>query len=366
MASGCATAATRIMPATAAATAAAVTAATTEEWDGRARRPSRSALLPRLAALACALACAALPMQAAAQSYPSKAVRLIVTFPPGGSSDMAARIIAPKLAERLGQAVVIENRPGAGGGIGVDLAAKAAPDGHTIVMAPAGALTANINLYKNLPYDPVKDLAPVILVGTSPFVLAANAALPASSIREVVALARAKPGELTYASGGNGTAMHLSGELLKSMSGTNIVHVPYKGTVPAVMAVIAGDTQLAIADVTAILPHVKSGRLKVLGLLSRERSTLAPDIPTLAETGLPGYDANGWFALMAPAATPPAIVARLNTEVAAVLQLPEVREQFLRAALEAKPGTPQDLAQLIAAETVKWAKVIREAGVKID
>ena len=326
----------------------------------------RTTSLPLLGVLVCALLCAGLPARSSAQTFPSKTIRLIVTFPPGGSSDMAARIIAPKLAERLGQAVVIENRPGAGGGIGVDLVAKAPPDGHTIVMAPAGALTANINLYKNLPYDPVKDLAPVILIGTSPFVLAANAALPASTIREVIALARAKPGTLTYASGGNGTAMHLSGELLKSMSGTDIVHVPYKGTGPAVTAVIAGDTQLAVADVTSILPHVKSGRLKVLGLLSRERSTLAPEIPTLAETGLPGYDAIGWFALMAPAATPPAIIARLNAEVAALLQLSDVRERFLNAALEAQPGTPEDLARFIASETVKWARVIKEAGVKID
>ena len=332
--------------------------------------PELAKLLPTVLALVSTLAGVGAYAQSGvpgnAQTFPSKTIRLIVTFPPGGSSDMAARIIAPKLAERLGQAVVIENRPGAGGGIGVDLVAKAAPDGHTIVMAPAGALTANIHLYKNLPYDPVKDLAPVILIGTSPFVLAANPALPAATIREVVALARAKPGTLTYASGGNGTAMHLSGELLKSMSGTDIVHVPYKGTGPAVTAVIAGDTQLAVADVTSILPHVKSGRLKVLGLLSRERSTLAPEIPTLAETGLPGYDSIGWFALMAPAATPTAIIARLNAEVAALLQLSDVRERFLNAALEAQPGTPEELARFIASETAKWARVIKEAGVKID
>jgi len=304
--------------------------------------------------------------QAPAAAWPVKPIRLVVTFPAGGSSDTAARLVAPKLAQRLGQAVIVDNKPGAGGGVGLDLVAKSPADGYTIVLASAGGLTVNPSLYPKLPYDPQRDLAPITLFGTSPFVLVANAALPANNAREVIALAKADVGKLSYASGGNGTAMHLSGELFKSMTHSFILHVPYRGSAPAVMAVMSGDTSLAIADVASIQPQLKSGRIKVIGVLGKERSALAPGMPTLAESGVPGYESAGWFAILAPAGTPPAVVARLNAEIVQVLGQAELREQFAAAGLEPLPSTPEHLEQLIKAETVKWAKVIKESGAKLD
>lgn len=298
--------------------------------------------------------------------WPSRPVRLVVTFPPGGSSDAAARIVAPKLAERLGQPVVVENRPGAGGGVGLGLVAKAAPDGYTIVLASAGGLTANPSLYKKLAYDPAKDFAPITLFGTSPFVLLAGTAVPVSNVGDVLKLAQAQPGRLSYASGGNGTAMHLSGELMKSMGKAFILHIPYRGSGPALMAVLGGETQLAIADITTVSAQIKSGRVKALGVLSRERSALAPDIPTLQESGLPGFESAGWFGILAPGATPAPVVQRLNAEITAVLRSPDVRERFAAAGLEPLPSTPEAMAALMKTETVKWAKVIKESGASID
>lgn len=304
--------------------------------------------------------------QTAPNNWPLRPIRLVVTFPPGGSSDTAARIVAPKLAQRLGQPVVVDNRPGAGGGLGLDLVAKAPADGYTLVLASAGGLTANPTLYPNLPYNPGRDFAPITLFGTSPFVLVANPALPANNAKEVVALAKSQVGKLSYASGGSGTAMHLSGELLKSMTGSFILHVPYRGTAPAVMAVMAGETSLAIADIASIQPQLKSGRLKVIGVMSKERSTLAPNLPTLAESGIPGYDSSGWFAILAPAGTPAAVVTRLNTDITTVLRLPEIQERFSAAGLEPLTSTPEQLEQLIKTETVKWSRVIKASGAKVD
>jgi tripartite-type tricarboxylate transporter receptor subunit TctC len=319
-------------------------------------------------ALAAALSCITLSAlaQAPAADYPTKPIRLVVTFPPGGSSDAGARIVAPKLAERLGQPVVIDNKPGAGGGLGLELVAKAPADGYTIVLASAGGLTANPSLYKKLNYNPEKDFAPVTLFGTSPFVMVAAAQVPVRTARDVVALAKKEPGKLSYASGGTGTAMHLSGELFKAVTKTFIVHVPYRGSGPAALAVMAGETQLGIADLATILPQLKSGRMKAVGVLSKARSPLAPEIPTLAESGVPGYESNGWFAILAPAGTPPAIVNRLNTELNAVLRSPEIRERFATAWLEPLPSTPLELSELMKSETVKWAKVIKDSGATAD
>jgi tripartite-type tricarboxylate transporter receptor subunit TctC len=303
---------------------------------------------------------------AATPGWPSKPVRLIVTFPPGGSSDAAARLVAPKLAERLGQAVVIDNRPGAGGGIGLEAAAKSAPDGHTLVLASAGGLTANPSLYRKLNYDPVKDFLPVVLFGTSPFVLVAHESLPAANARELVALAKSKPGKLSYASGGNGTAMHLSGELLKSTAQVFVVHVPYRGTGPAVLAAMSGETELAVADLASVQQQLKGGRLKALGVMGAKRSSLAPELPTLAETGLPGFESNGWFAVLAPAGTPAPIVARLNAELNTILRSDDMRRQFAVAGLEPLGGTTEELARLMKTETDKWAQVIKVSGAKLD
>lgn len=321
---------------------------------------------PWIATLGLLFACALAGAQTAGSNWPTKPVRLVVTFPAGGSSDTAARLVAPRLAQRLGQSVVVENKPGAGGGVGLDLVAKSPADGYTIVLASAGGLTANPSLYPKLPYDPQRDFAPVTLFGTSPFVLVANAALPANNVREVVTLAKAQVGKLSYASGGNGTAMHLSGELLKAMTGSFILHVPYRGSAPAVLAVMSGDTSLAIADIASIQPQLKSGRIKVIGVMGKERSSLAPNMPTLAESGVPGYDAAGWFAILAPAGTPPAVVARLNAEITHVLGQNELRELFAAAGLEPLPSTPEQLGQLIRTETTKWAKVIKDSGAKLD
>jgi tripartite-type tricarboxylate transporter receptor subunit TctC len=313
-----------------------------------------------------AIAAAASTAWAQTAAWPNKPIRLVVTFPAGGSSDAAARIVAPKLAERLGQAVTVDNKPGAGGGLGLDLVAKSAADGYTIVLASAGGLTANPSLYPNLSYSPSRDFAPITLFGTSPFVLVANPALPANTAKELLALAKTQVGKLSYASGGNGTAMHLAGELLKSMTDSDILHVPYRGSAPAVVAVMAGDTSLAIADIASIQPLLKSGRFKVIGVMGKERSALAPDMPTLAESGVPGYDAAGWFGILAPAGTPPAVLTRLNAEITAVLRLPEIRERFAAAALEPLPSTPDYMAQLMRTEAIKWAKVIKDSGAKVD
>ena len=325
----------------------------------------------RLILAASLLAAAAAPATVLAQAaapanWPSKPIRLVVTFPPGGSSDAAARLVAPRLSERLGQPVVIENKPGAGGGVGLEFVAKTPGDGYTIVLASAGGLTANPSLYKQLGYDPVKDFAPVTMFGTSPFVLMANPSLAAANVGDLIKLAKSQPGRLSYASGGNGTAMHLSGELLKSMGQVNIVHIPYRGSGPALTAVMAGDTQLAIADITTVAGQLKSGRIKVLGILSKERSALAPDLPTLNETGLRGFESAGWFAILAPAATPAAVVQRLNAEITTVLRSPEIRERFAAAGLEPLPSTPEELAALMKSETPKWARVIKESGATVD
>lgn len=306
------------------------------------------------------------PLALAQANWPTKPIRLVVTFPPGGSSDASARIVAPRLAERLRQPVVVDNRPGAGGGVGLDLVAKAPADGYTIVLASAGGLTANPSLYKKLNYDPVRDFAPITLFGASPFVLLAHPSLPVSNVGDLLKLAKAQPGRLSYASGGNGTAMHLSGELLKSEGHVHIVHIPYRGSGPALIAVMGGETQLAIADITTAAAQIKSGRVKAVGVLSKERSPLAPEIPTLSESGLPGYDAAGWFGILAPAATPAPIVQRLNAEITAVLRSPEIRERFAAAGLDPLPSTPEEMAALMKSEAVKWARVIRESGASVD
>ncbi|MBI2318782.1 MAG: tripartite tricarboxylate transporter substrate binding protein [Betaproteobacteria bacterium] len=303
---------------------------------------------------------------AQAPGYPAKPVRLIVPFPPGGSTDTVARVLGPKLGERLGQPVIIDNRPGAGGSLGVELATKAAPDGYTIVLAAAGALTISGSLVKSPSFDPLKDLVPITLIGTSPFLLVADPSLPAASAREVIALAKARPGRLTYASGGNGTAMHLSGELFKLMSGTDILHIPYKGSNPAVAAAASGQTSLAFADITSALSLMKAGRVKTIGVLSKERSALAPDIPTLAETGLPGYESIGWFGFLAPAGAPAPIISRLNRDTVAVMQLQEVRERMTAVALEPWPSTPEEFTAYMKAETAKWARVIKEARIAAE
>jgi tripartite-type tricarboxylate transporter receptor subunit TctC len=302
----------------------------------------------------------------AQQAYPTKSIRFIVTFPPGGSSDLIARALAPALSERLRQPVLVENRPGAGGNIGLDLVAKAAPDGYTMGLGAAGALAANVSLYAKMPYDPVKDFAPVSNVAFVPFFLIAHPSLQANNLQELVALANAKPGQLMLGYGGNGTAMHLSGELFKLMARVQLVNVPYKGSGPAAVDTVAGQLPLAMVDVASAIAQVKAGRLKALAVTSRTRVSAAPDVPTFAESGLPDYEATGWFGVVMPAGTPAEIVGRMNAELVTALKRQEIRERVLAAGAEASPSTPEEFGALIRSEIVKWGEVVRASGAKVD
>jgi len=313
-----------------------------------------------------AVLCVTTPALAQPAPWPVKPIRLVVPFPPGGSSDIAARIVAPKLAERLGQPVLVENRPGAGGSLGLVQVSKAPADGYTLVLAAAGALTISPSLVKNLGYDVANDFSPITGFGASPFVLIAHDGLAASNVGEVIKLARSQPGKLSFGSGGNGTAMHLAGEQMKAMSESYILHIPYRGSSPAVTAVMSGEVPLGVTDLTSIAGKTGSGRLKVLGVMSQQRSALAPDTPTLSESGLPGFEASGWFAVLGPAQLPAPITARLNKEITGLLRSSEVRERFLAVALEPMPTTPDELMQFIRDESTKWARVIQRAGVRVD
>lgn len=303
---------------------------------------------------------------AQAPVYPNKPIRLVVVFPPGGGTDAAARLVAPKLAERLGQPVIVENKPGQGGGIGLDYVAKSAPDGHTLVLASSGGLTALPSLYKKLPFSPEKDFVPISTFGISPLVLVAAPNFQASNIKELIALAKKQPGVLAYGTGGNGTAPHLSGELFKSMSGTDILHVPYKGSGPALVAVMSGELPLTFSDMSTAKPQITAGKVKAIAVLSKSRTSVAPDIPTIAESGLPGYESEGWFAVLAPAGTPVGIANQLSTEFGAILSSADVKARFALAALESTHCRPAELAQLIKRDSAKWSRLITELKITAD
>jgi tripartite-type tricarboxylate transporter receptor subunit TctC len=309
----------------------------------------------------------ALPGGASAQTtYPAKPVRILVPFPPGGPADALARIVGDKLGQALGQPFVIENKPGAGGNIGMEQGAKAAADGYTLTLAPTGNLTIAPSLYAKLPYDPAKDYAPITVLATVPNILIVHPSVPARSVAELIALAKAKPGTLNYASPGNGSGPHLAGELLKSMAGIDLVHVPFNGVGPAMTGVLAGDVQMFFAQSSAALPHVKSGKVIALGVASRKRIAAAPELPTIAEAGLPGFDVTSWYALVAPAGTPAAVVDRLHAEIVKVLGSADVREKI--AALGAEPvgNTPAEFTAMQRAEAARWAKLAREANIHAD
>jgi len=302
---------------------------------------------------------------AGAQPYPSKPIRFIVSFPPGGSADLVARAIAPRLSERLGQPVLVENRPGAGGNIGVDAVAKAAPDGHTIGLAAAGALAVNASLYPSMPFNPEKDLAPITALAMIPFFIVAHPSQP-PTLAEVIAAAKARPGALAYGHGGNGSAMHLSGELLKMMAGVNLVAVPYKGSGPVAADVLAGQVPLGVVDIPSAIANVRAGKLRALAVTTARRVQAAPEVPTVAEAGIAGYEAIGWFGAVAPAGTPEAIVQRLAAEMRAALDAPDIRSRMIAAGAEPFASSPQEFAAFIRAEARKWAEVIRTAGVKAE
>ena len=303
---------------------------------------------------------------AGAQAWPEKPIKFIVPAPAGSSLDVLARIIGDKLKDRLGQPIIVDDRPGAGGTLATDLVAKSAPDGYTMVISFNGPLSFGPHLYSKLPYDPQKDLAPVIITSSQPNVLAINAALPIHSIKELVAYAKANPGKLNYASVGNGSSSHLTMELLKSEAGIDIVHVPFNGSPPAVTATIQGETQLMFAVMQPLQAQIQAGKLRALAVTTAKRFALSPEIPTIAEAGYPGFEALAWNGVLVAAATPAAIVQRLNGEINAILKDPEVKSKLNAQGFELIGGTPEDFARLIKSDSDKWAPVIAKTGARID
>jgi tripartite-type tricarboxylate transporter receptor subunit TctC len=324
--------------------------------------PDIRLFLTALLVLAALFPPAALPQNA----YPAHAVRIIVPFPPGGPADALARLTGDKLAQALGQPFVIENRPGAGGNIGMEQGAKAAPDGYTLTLAPVGNLTIAPSLYSKLPYDPAKDYAPITVLAAVPNVLVVHPSVGVKTVAELIALAKAKPGTLNYASPGNGSGPHLAGELLKRMAGIDIVHVPYSGVAPAMNAVLGGQVQLFFAQSSAALQHVKAGNVVALGVASPKRIAAAPHLPTIAEQDLPGFDVTSWYSLVAPAGTPQPIVERLQHEIAKALAHADMREKIAGLGAEPVGNTPAEFAAMQRAEAARWAKLAREANIHAD
>jgi tripartite-type tricarboxylate transporter receptor subunit TctC len=302
---------------------------------------------------------------AAAQTYPTRAIRLIVPQSAGGSTDLVARPLARQLGEALQHPVVVENHPGAGSVIGTDLVAKAAPDGYTL-LAVAASFSMSPSLYANLPFDPARDFAPITLLSAFPNILVVHPSLPVKSVKELIAYAKARPGQLNFGSSGMATGTHLSMELFKNMTGIQMVHVPYKGGAPSVNALLAGEVQVTLATISTALPQVKAGKLRALAVTTRRRSVAAPGVPTLAEAGVPGYDYSSWIGLLAPAKTPPAIIARLRTETARIVRTPEMRAILALEGAEPVGNSPEEFGALIRTEVGRWHKVVEAAGIKPD
>ena len=305
-------------------------------------------------------------VHASAQTYPNKPIRLVVPFPPAGTTDILAREVGQRLTEALGQSVVIDNRPGAAGNIGSDIVAKSAPDGYTLLMCTVSSHAINPSLYSKLPYDHIKDFAPVILVARVPNVLEVNPGVPVNTVADLIKLAKEKPGQINFASSGSGTSIHLSGELFKTMTGVDMVHVPYKGSAPALADLMGGQVQVMFDNLPSSLQQIKAGKLRAIAVTSSERAPALPDIPTIAESGVPGFEATSWFGVLAPAGTPPAIVNRLNAEIDKWLQSDSGKAQLLEQGALPAGGTPDEFAAYIRAETEKWAKVVKLSGAKVD
>jgi tripartite-type tricarboxylate transporter receptor subunit TctC len=319
-----------------------------------------------LIGVACAAVLAAAASQpAVAQTYPAKPIRVIIAQAPGSATDVTVRILTPKLQEALGQPIVVDARPGAGGTLGTDVGAKAPPDGYSLFMANNSTHGSNPALYAKLPYDAVKDFAPIIFVAATPYVLSVHPSMPVKTTKELIALAKTKPGQINYASAGNGSTHQLSGELLKTMAGINMVHVPYKGTTPALTALLAGEVSIMFATVTGVQPHVKTGRVKALAVTTPKRSEMMQGVPTISET-LPGFEMLSWFGLLAPAATPRAVITRMNAETAKVLAMPEIKSALAAQGLEVRGGTPEQFGDYIKGEIAKITKIAKAAGVKAE
>ena len=318
----------------------------------------------RRGGLAALLLAAIIATAAQAQTYPSRPIRLVVPFPPGGSTDILARALAQKLAEGLAQAVVIDNRPGAGGSIGSEAAAKAAPDGHTLMMGHLGTLAVNPAIYKNLPYDPVKSFAPVSLMAIVPSVLVVNPQVPAASAAELIAYARANPGKLAYGSAGAGSTSHLTTEYFKLATGTDILHVPYKGIGPMLTDLISGQLSMGINGAPAVMSHVNSGRLRALAVTGIARLPSLPQIPTLDESGVKGFDASGWYGIVVPAGTPREIVMKLNAEIRRIMQTPDLRARLDNEGAIPAAGSPEEFSAFIVSEIARWGAVLKRAGIQ--
>jgi len=299
-----------------------------------------------------------------AQPYPERAIRFIVPYTPGGLGDTFARALGQELAQRMGQAVVVDNRPGASQAIGAEATARSAPDGYTLFMGTQSGLVLNTIAKKSLPFDPVKDFAPVSLLFTTPLYLVTHPSVQAATLQELIALAKARPGKLTFASIGNGTSQHLAGEMLRSRAGVDIVHVPYKGSAPAIADLLSGRVDMMFEGGVSALPHVRSGKLRALGMTGRERSAAMPQLPTMAEAGVRDFDVSVWFGLVAPAGVPQPIVQRLNREVAAVLRSAALRDKFAAAGIDIAPSSPEELGARIRADLPYWTKVMRDAGIQ--
>lgn len=304
---------------------------------------------------------AALPPAQA--QYPSRPVRIVVPTSVGSGADLSSRVIAQQLSERFGQQVVVDNRAGATTMIGTELVAKAAADGHTLLMAPP-AFVINQSLFRKIPYDPLRDFAPITYVGNSPLILVVHPSLPLKSVKELVALAKARPGELVFASSGSGSITHMSAELFLYMTGTRMLHVPYKGPAPGVIDLVGGRVQLMVTSAPITLPHIRTGRLRALGVTSAKRTVAAPDIPTIAEAGVPGYQSEAWYALVTPAGTARDTLARLHREVVAVLRVQTVKDRLQNEGLETVGSTPEELSAFLRSESAKWAKVIKAANIQ--
>jgi len=316
----------------------------------------------RFALVGLALFCGPAAMAQPATSYPERPVRMIVPWPAGGGTDIFARAISEKLQQSLGQPFVVENRPGVAGNLGAASVAHATPDGYTIILATI-TLATSPALYKTLDYNAIKDLSPVTLIAGVPQVLAVNPAVPAKSVKELIALAKQSPGKLSYSSAGVGSPFHIAGELFKQSAGVDILHVPYKGGAPAVTDAIGGQVQMTFANLVAVLPQVKSGQLRALAVTSAKRSQAAPDVPTMAEAGLPGYEFTSWFGVLAPAGTPPAIVKKLNVEIVKVLKSPEISARLSKEGADLIASSPEEFAAYLKSETAKWSKLIKAAGI---
>ena len=299
-------------------------------------------------------------------AYPTKPIRWISPWPPGGANDVFSRDIGRKLADAFGQPVIVDNRPGAAGTIGSDVAAKAPADGYTLVMGSSPTHAIAPSLYPQLPYDPLRDFVAITLVGTVPNVLVVHPALPVKNVKELIALAKAKPGQLNFASAGNGTSQHLSGELFKTLAGVDMVHVPYKGTAPAMVDLIAGQVQLAFDNVTTIVPSIQAGKLRALAVTPAKRTPILPEVPTVAEAGVPGYEASVWFGVFAPAGTPPPVVARLHEEIFKALNTADLRGRFTAMGTDVSGMGPVEFQAFVRKEVPKWAEVVKKANVKIN